>query len=318
MFTLDADLQAAVKKTQAFRQAYAAAHCDKGVSGVRALYRELDGLPAEENESEAADDRNVTIKSVDIKTGDGSCITARWAANREFSGKRAVLYIHGGGMMIGTAADSDDAVAAYVEATGVGMLSVDYRLSPEFRYPIPVNDCFDSLRWLIRNAADIDIDPGHISVMGESSGGCLAASVALLARDEGIHLDRQLLIYPMLDDRTKAADKNILPFLTWSEQDNVTGWQAYLGDRYGEKELSGYASPSRCTDLAGVAPAYIEVGELDLFRDEDINYGLNLLRAGVPVEMVLHSGVPHSFDSLAPGAEVSRRAFKDRCRVISA
>lgn len=318
MFTLDPDLRNIVKRTQAFRQEYTAMHFEKGVSGVRALYQALDKLPVEKCKDTIIDNKNVEIESVDIETRDGSIITARWATNREGSRKKAVLYIHGGGMIIGTAADSDDMVSRYVEATGVSMLSVNYRLSPEFGYPIPINDCFDSLKWLVQHTTDLGIEPEHISVMGESSGGCLAAAVALLARDEGIHLDRQLLIYPMLDDRTKVADKSIVPFLTWAEQDNITGWQAFLGDLYGKKDLPDYASPARCTNLTDVATAYIEVAELDLFRNEDINFCLKLLKAGVPVEMVLYSAVPHSFDSLAPGAQISQRAFQDRCRIISA
>jgi acetyl esterase/lipase len=318
MFTLDPDLQNIVNKTQTFRQKYNTMHCEKGVSGVRALYQALDKLPVETCKDTIIDNKNVQIESVDIEMRDGSFITARWTTNRKCSRKRAILYIHGGGMIIGTATDSDDMVSRYVEATGVNMLSVNYRLSPEFGYPIPINDCFDSLKWLVQHAIDMEIEPDHISVMGESSGGCLAAAVALLARDEGIHLDRQLLIYPMLDDRTMTADRSIVPFLTWTEQENITGWQAFLGDLYGKKDIPDYASPARCINLTDVAAAYIEVAELDLFRDEDINFCSKLLKAGVPVEMVLYSAVPHSFDSMAPGAQISQRAFQNRCRIISA
>lgn len=317
MFTLDPELESAVGKLKAARGKYTESHCVNGVSGVRAMYKVLDNLPAEPCEKAPSGYKDVEIRLVDIQTRDGVSITARWVTNKENHRDRAVVYIHGGGMIIGTAADSDETVSRYAQATGVNILSVDYRLSPEFRYPVPLNDCFDSLKWLVCHAAALEVDPDCISVMGESSGGCLAAATALMARDEGINLNRQLLIYPMLDCETRTADKAISPYLTWTEDDNTTGWQAYLGDLYGKKEIPGYASPARCENLENAAPAYIEIAELDLFRNEDINYCMRLLKAGVPTEAVLHSAVPHSFDSLAPNALVSQRAFNDRCRILS-
>jgi acetyl esterase/lipase len=152
-------------------------------------------------------------------------------------------------------------------------------------------------------------------VAGASSGGGVAAGLTLLVRDRGEHaLAGQLLIYPMLDDREHAPDPQLLPFLTWTYDDNVTGWAALLGDRAGGDDVSPYAAPARTTDLSGLPATYIDVGDLDVFRDEDIAYARRLSDAGVPTELHLHPGCPHAFEALARGADVSQRAINDRLR----
>ena len=151
--------------------------------------------------------------------------------------------------------------------------------------------------------------------MGDSAGGCLAAGVALLARDRsGPALAQQLLIFPMLDDRNIEPDPQLLPFLTWTYDDNATGWGALLGEKAGSAEVSPYAAPARAQDLSGLPAAYIDVGDLDIFRDEDLLYARRLMAAGVPTEFHLHPGCPHLFEAFAPAADVSRRAIGDRVR----
>jgi acetyl esterase/lipase len=197
------------------------------------------------------------------------------------------------------------------------MLSVDYRLAPEHPHPIPVEDAYTGLLWLVEHAAELGVDPARIAVMGDSAGGGLAAAVAILSRDRGgPAIARQILLYPMLDDRT-TPDSHIAPFAGWTYDDNATGWQALLGDRAGGPDVDAAAAPARTTDATGLPPAYIEVGQLDVFRDEDVHYALTLSRAGVPVELHLHPGVPHEYDALAPDADVSRRARADRLRVLT-
>ena len=127
-------------------------------------------------------------------------------------------------------------------------------------------------------------------------------------------LARQILLYPMLDDRTTTPDPEIVPFAGWTYDDNITGWNALLGERDGDTPVDPTAAPSRLTDATG--SAYIEVGQLDIFRDEDITYALTLSHAGVPVELHLHPGVPHEYDAIAFDADVSRRALADRHRVL--
>ncbi|EWM11425.1 LOW QUALITY PROTEIN: alpha/beta hydrolase, partial [Kutzneria sp. 744] len=209
---------------------------------------------------------------------------------------------------------SDD--RRYVADTGVPMLAVDYRLAPEHPHPTPVEDCYAGLTWLVEHAAELNVDPARIAVMGDSAGGGLAAGTTLLARDRGLPVARQILVYPMLDDRTTTDDPALAPFLGWSADDNYTGWHALLGDAAGGPEVSSYAAPARASDLSGLPPSYVEVGELDLFRDESVDYARRIAAAGASVELHVHPGCPHGFELIAPDSAVARRARADRLRVL--
>ena len=229
----------------------------------------------------------------------------------------AVLYLHGGGMIVGSVPIFDGPVARYVARSGVSMLSVEYRLAPEHPHPTPVEDAYAGLVWLAENAERLGVDPDRLAVMGDSAGGGLAAGLAILARDRGgPRLTHQLLIYPMLDDRNTTPDPQIVPFAGWSYDDNITGWDALLGAGHEQREVDPAAAPARIADATGLPPAYIEVGQLDIFRDEDVRYALTLSRAGVPVELHLHPGVPHEYDAIASASDVARRAQADRERVL--
>jgi acetyl esterase/lipase len=250
---------------------------------------------------------------------DGTEVHMRWYRRRAAAPGSAVLYVHGGGMILGSVDLYDPMVASYVSETGVPMLSVDYRLAPENPHPAPVEDCYTALRWLADHAGELGADPSRVGVMGDSGGGGLAAAVALLARDRGgPHLARQVLVYPMLDDRTTVPDPELVAFMTWTYDDNFTGWSALVGDAVGGPEVSPAAAPARATDLAGLPPTYMEVGELDIFRDEDVEYAQRLAAAGVPTELHVHPGAPHGFDQMGPGCDLTRRARADRVRVLQA
>ena len=257
-----------------------------------------------------------------LTTADGATVDLAWyhpPANRPGS---AVLYLHGGGMIFGLehlGRVYDLAVRDYVATSGVPMLMVDYRIAPEHPHPTPVEDCYAALRWLADHAAALGVDPARIAVMGDSAGGGLAAGVCLLARDRGgPSVAQQLLIYPMLDDRTQSPDPELLPYLTWTYEDNITGWAALLGDSVGTDAASPYAAPARATDLSGLPATYIDVGGLDIFRGEDIAYAQRLADAGVPTELHLHPGCPHAFEALVRTADVSQRAISDRLRRLRA
>jgi acetyl esterase/lipase len=145
----------------------------------------------------------------------------------------------------------------------------------------------------------------------------LAAALAILARDRGgPAIARQILVMPMLDDRTTKPDPHVAPFAIWSYADNETGWGALLADASGGADVPAHAAPARLDDARGLPPAYIEVGQLDIFRDDDLAYATKLGRAGVPVEFHLHPGVPHEFDFFAFDSDVARRAVADRIRVL--
>jgi acetyl esterase/lipase len=264
----------------------------------------------------------VEVERHRLSAADGAQLDMSWYHTSEEQPGSAVLYLHGGGMIFGlehVGAMYDVAVRDYVAASGVPMLVVDYRIAPEHPHPTPVEDCYAALRWLTENASALGVDPTRIAVMGDSAGGGLAAGVSLLARDRGgPPIAQQLLVYPMLDDRSQTPDPQLLPFLTWTYDDNVTGWAALLSDSAGTDAVSPYAAPARATDVSGLPDTYIDVGDLDIFRDEDIAYARRLSDAGVPTELHLHPGCPHAFEALARGADISQRAIGDRVRRLRA
>ena len=254
-----------------------------------------------------------------VPAGDGTALSATWY--RRSTGEppgSAVLYLHGGGMIFSLdhlGPMYELAARRYVSESGVPLLLVDYRVAPEHPHPTPVEDCYAALEWLAANGHMLGLDPDRIAVMGDSAGGGLAAGVCLMARDRnGPAVAQQLLIYPMLDDRPAASAAAPLRHLTWTYDDNLTGWGALLGDDAGGEDVSAYAAPARATDLAGLPDTYIDVGDLDIFRDEDIAYARRLSDAGVPTEFHLHPGCPHAFEALADSADVSKRAIDDRIR----
>ena len=260
----------------------------------------------------------VSSADYELARDGGDEIALRWYVPDETDRGSAVVYLHGGGMICGSVDLYEPVVAAYVAASGVPMLAVDYRVAPEHPHPTPVEDCFAALGWLREHAAELGTDPERIAVMGDSGGGGLAAGVALLARDRGTPLARQILVYPMLDDRNTTPDPELVPFAAWTYDSNRIGWTALLGESTGGGDVPSYAAPAREQDLAGLAPSYIEVGELDIFRDEDIDYARRLAAAGVSVELHVHPGAPHGFDRIAPDSGLVRRAMADRLRVLRA
>ena len=220
----------------------------------------------------------------------------------------ALLWIHGGGYVIGSADRDDGNMKAIVQQVGCAAISVDYRLAPETPFPGGVEDCYAALKWLYDHAGELGVDPGRLAIGGASAGGGLAAALGLLARDRAqVPLTFQLLVYPMLDDRT-ASTNNPHPYtgeFVWTSQSNLFGWWALLGQDPGSNEVSPYAAAARAEDLAGLPPTYISVGSLDLFLEEDLEYARRLMRAGVPTEVHVYPGAYHGY-SMTPSAWVSR------------
>ena len=226
----------------------------------------------------------------------------------------ALYWMHGGGMVIGSI-DMDDALLTdAVERLGMAAVSVEYRLAPEFPDPTPVEDCYAGLVWTAAHGPEHGIDPGRIAVGGVSAGGGLAAGTALLARDRrGPDIGFQLLLEPMLDDRAITASSTAYDrSVVWDRNDNHDGWTALLGDRKGTDEVSCYAAPARTPDLAGLPPAYVDVGEVETFRDECVEYARRLMAAGVSTELHVYRGAFHGFDLMAPAAQVTRLAWSLR------
>ena len=222
----------------------------------------------------------------------------------------ALLWIHGGGYVIGDAAQDDDLCRRFAEKLGATVAAVNYRLAPQHPYPVPLEDCYAALSWLTGLPS---VDPDRVAIGGASAGGGLAAALALLTRDRGeIPLVAQLLVYPMLDDRTVGrADLDNPGHRLWNQTSNRFGWQAYLGDADPD-----VAVPARRDDLAGLPPAWVGVGTLDLFHDEDLAYAQRLQDAGVPCEVTVVPGAFHGFDGIAPNADVSQRFFASQCALL--
>jgi acetyl esterase/lipase len=222
----------------------------------------------------------------------------------------ALLWIHGGGYVIGRAAQDDVLCRRYARELGATVASVEYRLAPEHPYPAPLEDCYSALTWLTRLPS---VDPTRAAIGGGSAGGGLAAALALLTQDRGeIHLAAQLLVYPMLDDRTvdrKGLDNPGLRL--WNQSSNKYGWSAYLGGADPE-----VAVPARRADLGGLPPAWMGVGTFDLFHDEDLAYAERLNAAGVPCEVEVVPGAFHGFDGIVPKAQVSQAFFNSQCALL--
>jgi acetyl esterase/lipase len=224
--------------------------------------------------------------------------------------KPAVLHIHGGGYVLGTPDTDLPALQALSNTHDCVVVSVDYRLAPETRFPGSLEDNYAALRWMYTNAKDLGVDVKRIAIKGESAGGGHAAALAIAARDRGeIPICLQVLIYPMLDDRT-GSSRQVSPCIghfVWTPADNRFGWTALLGVPAGSANVPKNSVPARVTNLAGLAPAFIGVGSIDLFSAEDLEYAKRLLEAGVPTEFNLVPGAYHGFDFAAPESSLVRQ-----------
>ena len=250
----------------------------------------------------------------DKRTQDGA-VRVRFYRPAQATGPLpALVWMHGGGYVIG-APEQDEAMMAEIAAeVGVVVASVNYRIAPEHPFPAPLDDCAAALAWLLREAAALGVRPDRVAVGGASAGAGLAAALAQRAQDEGLPVAFQLLIYPMLDDRTVTrADLNTQDHRIWSQTSNLMGWTAYLGQPPGAAHTPPYAVPARREGLSGLPPAWIGVGTLDLFHDEDVDYARRLTAAGVPTELVVVPGAYHGFDGVQGSAPVSR-AFRDAAK----
>jgi len=222
-----------------------------------------------------------------------------------------VYSIHGGGFVLGSYDMDDMAFDRWCPAYGIVGVSVEYRLAPETPYRGTPDDCYAGLKWTYEHAEELGIDRDRIGVRGVSAGGGLAACLALLARDRGeIPLDFQLLDCPMLDDRQQTPSSQLEGLAVWSKHSNEFGWRSYLGDLYGTDDVPYTAAPARATDLTGLPPAFVSVGTVDGFRDEDIDYAMRLNQAGVPCELHVYPGASHGYQIAAESA-VARQSNTD-------
>ncbi|GAB7340052.1 hypothetical protein MBLNU457_6548t1 [Dothideomycetes sp. NU457] len=226
---------------------------------------------------------------------------------KDLTGKLpGVYFIHGGGIVMGTRFMGVQETLNSCRLYGMVCISVEYRLAPDYPYPVPLEDCYDGLRWVGDNLAELEIDPEKLLLAGASGGGNLAAACALLVRDRGgPKLRAQLLRYPMLDSRAQTTSSKLYhDGAVWSAKSNDMAWKAYLGARPADM----YSSPSHATDLTGLPPAFVDVGGAEIFTDEDVAYAQLLSACGVQTELHIWPGVFHGFSSLLPNAKISHVA----------
>jgi acetyl esterase/lipase len=226
------------------------------------------------------------------------------------SPRGAIYYVHGGGFIGGDARENLSSLKSMAARLNCVIVSVQYRLAPGNRFPGPLEDAYAGLKWLHANAAALGVDPARIVVLGESAGGGLAAMLTIAARDRGeVPVAYQALVYPMLDDRT-GSSRPVPPHigqLIWTAKSNRQGWQALLGREPGAASQPAGSVPARVTNLKGLPPTFIEVGSIDLFAEEDIEFARRLVNAGVPTELLVVPGAFHGFQFIAPRAAVSQQ-----------
>ncbi len=257
------------------------------------------------NDNVTQEDREV--KSPDDDAGLSVRITRPKQAHGTLPG---VYYIHGGGMILGDVEGENFQATTISEEVGVVVVSVEYRLAPEHPHPAPVEDCYAGLSWMVDHAEELGIDPDRIAIYGASAGGGLALGVALVARDRGgPKIAFQMPIYPMIDDRNETPSSHeITDVGIWDRSGNIEAWEMYLGGN----EPDEYAAPWRAEDLSGLPPTFIDVGTVDMFRDEDIAFANRLMQAGVPTELHVHPGSYHASETFAADAALSQRIWAMR------
>lgn len=259
----------------------------------------------------------IEIETMDLTTtsGDGHVVALRLYKPKS-AASALVVYLHGGGLIAGSINAYDHVCRRYAAEAGVAMVAVDYRLAPEAPYPAALEDGVAAVKWATEHVATHA--PGtRIVVMGDSAGGGLAAVTTAACRDRGIGpVAAQVLVYPMLDDRTARVSPAIEPHLTWSVGDNITGWRAYLGDVYGADVVPPLVSAARIEALDDLPSTYLEVGQLDLFCPEGVAFANRLMEHGVAVHLVVRAGAFHGFDQIVPDSAAARSAFGDRATFL--
>lgn len=226
-----------------------------------------------------------------------------------------LLVIHGGGMILGDIDGVDVMSQTLCDSLGVVVVSTGYRKAPEHPHPAQSDDCYASLRWMAESGADLGIDSRRLAVYGSSAGGNLALAVALKARDEGSPALRFVMpIYPMVDHRNETASSyEIVDVGVWDRQANLEAWGHFLGG----SEPDGYAAPLHAADLRGLPPMYIDIGTVDLFRDETVMLVARLAQAEVEVEFHLYPGAYHASEMFAPNAALSQRIWERRLDALA-
>lgn len=261
----------------------------------------------------------ITLQRLSIARGDGIPslnLRIHRPAGSEIT--PVLLWIHGGGHVLGSAKDDDLLCSQYARDLGITVIAPDYRLSPEHPFPADLHDCYAALLWAVRCHESLGINAERIAIGGASAGGGLAAALAHYAHDRReVNPCFQMLVYPMLDDRTVLrTDIDERGFYLWHSRSNSYAWRVYMGTNPGADSVPEYSVPARREDLANLPPAWIGVGTLDLFHDEDIAYASRLQECGVACELKIVKGAFHGFDMMAPQAKLSQEFYASQLRAL--
>lgn len=263
---------------------------------------------------------DVPVEEIKAPGGRGQPEVTLFVINARPGGSRpAIVHTHGGGHILGSARSEVAYEQALARELDCVIVTVEYRLAPDTIYAGSIEDSYAGLRWLHAQADRLGVDRKRIVAMGESAGGTHAALLALTARDRGeVPLAGQVLIYPMLDDRTGSSVQmpRLIGAFGWTAAANRFGWASFLGMAPGGSTVPAAAVPARRADLAGLPPTYIAVGGLDLFVREDIEYARRLLEAGVPTELLVLPGAFHGFDRVAPDTMIARAFTKAKLNAL--
>jgi acetyl esterase/lipase len=254
------------------------------------------------------DDPSVTVRELRVPRAGGPAVPVRLLRPVDAPGPLPVMvWFHGGGQVVGFAAQDDPRLTRMCLALGCAIASVDYRLAPETPAPGAAEDGYTAYQFITREAGALGLDRTRTGLAGVSGGGAIAAATALLIRDRGAAAPLfQSLTFPMLDDRNATrSSREITDIGIWDRETNILAWRAVLGDRAGADDVSPYCAAARASDLAGLPPTFIAAGELDVFRDEDLDYAARLRACGVPVELHIYPGAYHSFNVFAPSSRLA-------------
>ena len=217
----------------------------------------------------------------------------------------AILYMHGGGWVLGNAATHDRLVRELAVGTEAAVVFVEYDRSPEAHYPVAIEQGYATAQWIVRNGPENGLDPHHMAVAGESVGGCMAAALALMAKERGdVRFVQQSMWYPVTDAAmdTETYEEFAEGYFL-AAKGMAWFWDAYLPDV--ERRTEPFASPLQASDeqLHGLPPAFVIVDEADVLRDEGEAYAARLRAAGVAVTTVRYDGITHDFMMLNPLSE---------------
>ena len=261
----------------------------------------------------SAEEQAVSCEDLSVARVDGTSFAVRiYRPNGISYPAPAIVCFHGGGFMVGDLDFEHGRCLKWAASAPSVVISCDYRLSPENRYPAASDDCYACLVWAAHRANDFGIDTSRIAVAGSSCGGGLAAATALRTRDEGgPTILCQILIYPVLDDQMQTG--SMMAFVDtpgWDRKSTAHMWAHYLPEGKIES-VPPYAAPARANDLSGLPRTYIMTAEMDPLRDEGLSYGSRLLQAGVPTEIHNFSGAFHAFDTVG-SSRLAKRALDEQ------